>query len=106
MCLKQSVLSESGYHKKWLTEDSLYMEKFAPKCYKFLEEINKLYSEEVLNYIFMPVNCDTFYAGKLFLRVITVWVTGYFLKLIVMVTGIKQMSLFGFGTCSAEMQVT
>ena len=53
------------------------------QCYIVLEEIIDLYSEEVLNYLFMPVSCDTFYAGKLFSKVITVffcWVIGHFLK--------------------------
>lgn len=59
------------------------------QCYIVLEEINNLYSEEVLNYIFMPVSCDTFYAGKLFPKVVTVffcWVIGCLLKPILMVT--------------------
>ena len=43
------------------------------QCYIVLEEINDLYSEEVLNYIFMPVSCDIFYAGKLFSKVITIF---------------------------------
>ena len=78
------------------------------QCYIVLEEIINLCSEEGLNYLFMPVSCDTFYAGKLFSKVITVffcWVIGHFLNPILMVTSIKQMSLFGFGTSSVEMQV-
>ena len=52
------------------------------QCYIVLEEINNLYSEEVLNNIFMPVSCGTFYAGNLFSKVITVfyWVPRCLLK--------------------------
>lgn len=52
----------------------------------------------------MPVSCDTFYAEKLFLKVITVffcWVIGYLLKLIVMANGDKYRANVSLGLVHA-----
>lgn len=67
---KQSIVRENGDVQKMVF---IGRNLCHTQCYIVLEEINKLYSEEVLNHIFMPVSCDTFYAGKLFLKVITVF---------------------------------
>ena len=68
MTKKHPVLKENENCCIKVASDALLRVKFMPQCFiKFRKKADNLYSEEVLNYIFMPVSCGTFYTGNVFL---------------------------------------